>query len=71
MAKIKITHKASGRTSTVSSQDAKAIQSNPIVSKRYKFEDEQTKPSEPAIVSEKAESKEEAKKSSTTKNTNK
>lgn len=70
MAKIKITHKASGRTSIVSSADAKAIQSNPIVAKRYKFEDEQTKPSEPAIVSEKAESKEEAKKSST-KNTNK
>lgn len=70
MAKIKITHKASGRTSTVSSVEAKVIKSNPIIAKKYKFEDEQIKPSEPAIVSEKAESKEEAKKSST-KSTNK
>jgi len=70
MAKIKMTQKSSGKTTVVSSADAKAIQSNPIVAKRYKFEDEQTKPSEPAMTSEKSEAKTEDKKPNT-KNTNK
>lgn len=54
MPKIKITQISTGNSKVVSPEDAEAIKANPFVAKRYKIEEQQTKPSEPAIVDNEA-----------------
>lgn len=47
MAKIKMTQKSTGKTKVVSSDDAKLVQGNKHLAGRYKFEEVQSRPSEP------------------------